>query len=58
MMLHVTGISFTYQSILVLAGNAVAKKLKSVLLAREITTRLAGAALIGFAVKLAFSNRY
>jgi threonine/homoserine/homoserine lactone efflux protein len=57
MMLHVTGISFIYQSVLVLAGNAVARKLKSVPYARKLATRLAGATLIGFGIKLAFSNR-
>lgn len=57
MMAHVTLISLLYQTALVLAGNAVARKLASVPAARAMATRLAGVALIGFGIKLASSNR-
>jgi threonine/homoserine/homoserine lactone efflux protein len=57
MMVHVTIISFLYQTGLVLAGNTVARRLKAIPSARRIATRLAGIALIGFGVKLATSNR-
>ncbi len=57
MMAHVTIISFLYQAGLVLVGNAVARRLKSIPSARKIATRLAGIALIGLGVKLATSNR-
>ena len=54
---HVTAISFLYQTFLVLAGNAAAQRLSHWQYARLLATRLAGIALIGFGVKLAFSNR-
>jgi len=57
LMLHVTGISLLYQTVLVLAGNAVARRLSRWQYARLIATRLAGVALIVFGVKLAFNNR-
>jgi threonine/homoserine/homoserine lactone efflux protein len=57
MMAHVTILSFLYQAALVLAGNAVARKLASLPSARRIATRLAGIALIGFGIKLALNNR-
>lgn len=57
MMLHVTLLSFLYQAGLVLAGNAVALRLKAFPCARRLATRLAGIALIGFGFKLAASNR-
>jgi leucine efflux protein len=57
MMAHVTLISFLYQAGLVLLGNSVALRLKSVPFARKLATRLAGAALIGFGLKLATGNR-
>ncbi len=57
MMLHVTVLSFIYQAVLVLVGNAVAAKLKSLPFARRLATQLAGIALIGFGFKLANSNR-
>jgi len=57
MMAHVTVISFVYQAGLVFVGNAVARKLSSLPYARKLATRVAGAALIGFGVKLALGNR-
>jgi threonine/homoserine/homoserine lactone efflux protein len=57
MMAHVTVISLLYQAGLVLIGNAVAARLKSLPSARKIATRLAGLALIGFGIKLAINNR-
>lgn len=57
MMVHVTVISFIYQTCLVLAGNAIAQKLKSLPSARKVANHLAGIALIGFGVKLAINNR-
>jgi leucine efflux protein len=57
MMAHVTVISFLYQMGLVLIGNAAARALASLPVARTVATRCAGLALIGFGVKLALSNR-
>lgn len=57
MMAHVTVLSFLYQAGLVLAGNAVARRLASRPVVRKLATRLAGGALVGFGVKLAFNNR-
>jgi len=57
MMLHVTVLSFLYQAGLVLAGNAVAAKLKAWPFARKLATQLAGVALVAFGLKLAASNR-
>jgi threonine/homoserine/homoserine lactone efflux protein len=57
MMLHVTLLSFLYQAALVLVGNAVAARLKTLPLACRLTTQLAGIALIGFGFRLAASNR-
>ena len=57
MMVHVTLISFLYQAGLVLLGNSVAKRLKTLPFARKLATRLAGVALIGFGLKLAAGNR-
>ena len=57
MMVHVTLISFVYQTGLVLLGNAVARRLSAIPSARRIATRLAGIALISFGIKLASSNR-
>ena len=57
MMAHVTVISFLYQLGLVLIGNAAARALSSLPVARTAATRLAGLALIGFGVKLALSTR-
>jgi threonine/homoserine/homoserine lactone efflux protein len=57
MMVHVTLISLLYQAGLVLLGNSVAKRLKTLPFARKLATRLAGVALIGFGLKLAAGNR-
>ena len=57
MMLHVTVLSLAYQTLLVLAGNAVASRLASIPAARTVATRLAGVALLGFGIKLALDNR-
>lgn len=55
MMAHVTFLSFIYQTFLVLAGNAVARKLSKWEYARVAAARLAGIALVAFSVKLASS---
>ena len=57
MVAHVTLISFLYQAGLVLAGNAVARKLSALPVVRRLATRLAGVALIGFGIKLALNHR-
>lgn len=57
LMLHVTAISFLYQTGLVFAGNAVARRLSEWQYAGLIATRLAGLALLCFGVKLVFNNR-
>lgn len=57
MMAHVSIISFAYQAGLVLIGNSVALRLRSLPFARKLATRLAGAALLGFGIKLATGNR-
>ena len=57
LMAHVTTISFLYQAALVLVGNTVARRLAKWRYARLIATRLAGAALIGFGIKLAVGNK-
>jgi leucine efflux protein len=57
MMLHVSFISALYQGLLVLLGNAAARRLKAIPMARKIAARVAGMALVGFGIKLAASNR-
>jgi len=57
MMAHVTVISFIYQVGLVVTGNAIASRLKSIPSARKIASNLAGIALIAFGIKLAVNNR-
>jgi len=57
MMLHVSVLSLVYQAALVLAGNAAARRLRAMPSARRIATRLSGAALLGFGLKLASDNR-
>ena len=56
LMVHVTAISFLYQTGLVLVGNAVARRLSQWQHACLVATRLAGVALICFGAKLAFKN--
>ena len=57
MLAHVTLISLLYQTGLVIAGNAVARRLRALPSARRLATRAAGVALVAFGVKLAISNR-
>jgi len=57
LMMHVTAISCLYQTGLVFVGRAVARRLARWRYARLVATRLAGVALVGFGVKLAFNNR-
>jgi threonine/homoserine/homoserine lactone efflux protein len=57
MMAHVSVLSLIYQTGLVLVGNAVAVKIGRIPHVRVVARRLAGAALIGFGVKLATSKR-
>jgi leucine efflux protein len=57
LMAHVTAISFLYQIGLVVVGNALARRLSQWKYARLVATRVAGVALIGFGIKLAFNNR-
>lgn len=54
---HITVISFLYQTFLVLAGNAIARKLTQWKIVRSVSNLLAGIAFISFGVKLAFNNR-
>lgn len=54
---HVTIISFLYQTFLVLAGNAVTRKLTQWKFVRRVANRLVGVAFIAFGAKLAFSKR-
>jgi threonine/homoserine/homoserine lactone efflux protein len=56
MMLHVTALSFLYQAALVLAGNSIAQRLRRLPSARRLATRLAGVALIGVGLRLAWSR--
>jgi len=57
LMIHVTSISLIYQTGLVTIGNATAKRLAKWRFLSTLTARLAGIALIGFGLKLAFSIR-
>lgn len=57
LMVHVTAISLLYQTALVLVANSAVRRLSQWEYARLAATRLAGMALIGFGVKLAFNNR-
>ena len=57
MVAHVSLICLVYQTCLVLVGDRAARRLSRVKGARVIATRLAGMALIGFGVKLAFGNK-
>lgn len=57
LIVHVSLISLAYQSLLVLAGNTLARRLSHIPALRRIATRLAGLALIGFGLRLAFDQR-
>lgn len=57
MMLHVTLISLLYQFGLVLAGHLVARQMAQAAAAGRIASRLAGLALIGCGLKLAFDQQ-
>lgn len=57
MMAHITVLSFLYQIFLVLVGNVIVNRMRSLPFARRIATRLSGVALIAFGVKLAANNR-
>lgn len=57
LMLHVTAMSLLFQTGLVLIGNSLSRRLSNWKHARVFASRIAGAALIGFGVKLAFDNR-
>lgn len=57
MMAHVTLLSLAYQTLLVLAGNWVARRLAGIPSARLIASRAAGIALVGFGLKLAADHR-
>lgn len=51
----VSGISLLYQGALVMAGNAAARRLGRLPSLRRVVQRLAGLALIGFALRLLFA---
>ena len=51
------GVAVGMAAVLVLVGNLVAARLKSLPSARKLATRLGGLALIGFGLKLAANNR-
>ena len=57
LMLHVTAISFLYQSGLVIVGTTASQVFSRWRYARLVATRLAGVALIGFGIKLVFNQR-
>jgi leucine efflux protein len=57
LMVHVTAISFIYQTCLVFVGDVAVRRFSQWRCARLVATRLAGVALIGFAAKLALNNR-
>ena len=57
MMVNVTLVCLLYQSALVLVGDRISRRVAGGERMRAIAGRLAGAALLGFGVKLAFDNR-
>lgn len=57
LMVHVTVISFLYQTGLVIVGDAIVQRISQWRYARVIASRLAGVAIIGFGVKLILNNR-
>ena len=54
---HVTFLSFVYQLVLVLIGNATARSLARIPAVRKWAKRIAGLALVGFGVRLALDRR-
>jgi threonine/homoserine/homoserine lactone efflux protein len=56
MMAQVSGLSFLYQTGLVLAGNQLAKRLGRIRGVRAASSRIAGMALIGFGLRLGLSR--
>lgn len=57
LMVHVSVISFLYQTALVLLGNAIIKIFSAYRFTRIYITRLAGIAIIGFGLRLIFNKR-
>ena len=57
LMLHVTAISFLYQTGLVIASHTARQALHRWQYARLLAARIAGVALIGFGLKLALNHR-
>lgn len=57
LMAHVTVISFIYQSGLVFIGNFTIQRLSNVRYVRIIASRLAGAAIMGFGIKLLLNKK-
>jgi len=56
LLLHVSLISLLYQSILVFAGHWAAQRLARLPWVQILARRMAGLALIGFGVRLAFEE--
>lgn len=57
LMAHVTVLSLLYQGMLVVVGNAVARRLAVLPSLRTVATRLAGVTLIGFGLTIGLDNR-
>ena len=57
MMAHVTIISFVYQAGLVLMGSMATSRFAAMPKVHGLARRIAGLALIGFGVRLAFASR-
>lgn len=57
MLAHVSLLSLAWQTLLVFAGNAVARRLAHVHGLRVLARRLAGVALLGFGLRLALAER-
>ncbi len=56
MMLHVTLISFCYQTFLVLVGDRVCRRLSGMQRVQLVARHLAGLAVLGFGIRLAFNK--